>query len=103
MTTVHRIRLRGGWTVTALPDHGVKRYGRRFGSPREVDPAETVWLTVADLPDPATVTVNGTAFGPATGRLEADITTLLRPRNDVWIDTEGGGEIGEVAVEFRTA
>lgn len=101
MQTVHRIRLRGGWAVTELPDDGVKRFARRFGSPRELDPTETVWLT-ADLPDPATVTVNGIAFVPATGRFEAEITKLLQPRNEIWIDTEGVSEIGEVVIEFRT-
>lgn len=101
MGTVHRIRLRGGWTVTALPVESEKRYARRFGSPRTRDPGETVWLTVTDLPDPATVTVNGTVFPRTTGRFEVEITNLLQPRNEVWIDTEGGGQIGEVAVEFQ--
>ncbi len=102
MNIVHRIRLRGGWSSEQLPDGGI-RHIRRFGSPRTLDPAETVWLTVADLSDPATVTMNGVVFGRATGRFEVEISTLLQPRNEVWIDTEGGRGMGEVVIEFRTA
>lgn len=100
MATVHRIRLRGGWKATALPD-GVVRHARRFGSPRALDPAESVFLTCDGLLGLATVSVNGETVATATGRLDADITKLLQPRNEVWIDTAGDGELGEVAVEFR--
>jgi len=96
----HRIRLRGGWTATALPDGGT-RHARRFGSPRALDPAETVHLTCESLPAPATVAVNGTVLGTATGSFAFDITAVLQPRNEVWIDAAGVGDIGEVAVEFR--
>ena len=34
---VHRIRLHGFWTVTPLPDGGI-RHARRFGRPRALDP-----------------------------------------------------------------
>lgn len=105
MPDAHRIRLHGGWTVSALPgDSALKRLARRFGAPRALDPAETVWLTCAALPDPTTITVNGTVLAVGyTGPFAADLTALLRSRNEVWLDTEGIGEIGEVAVEFRPA
>ena len=100
MSDPHRIRLRSGWTVSPLPDGGV-RHARRFGAPRTLDPAETVFLTCEGLPAPATVALNGTALGTATGSFAFDISAALQPRNEVWIDAAGVGDIGEVAVEFR--
>ncbi len=80
---------------------GGRRHARRFGSPRALDPAETVWLTCVGLPALATVTLNGTPLGTAESAFAFDITSHFQPRNEVWIDTKGIGEIGEVAVEFR--
>ena len=100
MSKVHRVRLRGGWVASALPDGGT-RHARRFGAPRALDPTETVVLTCDDLPSAATVTVNGTALGVAEGGFAFDITTRLLPRNEVWIDTATDAPPGEVAVEFR--
>lgn len=99
MSQVHRIRLRGGWVASALPD-GRTRHARRFGSPRVLDPTETVFLT-CDGVVATTVTLNGTALGVAEGGFAFDITAVLLPRNEVWIDTATATPPGEVAVEFR--
>jgi redox-sensitive bicupin YhaK (pirin superfamily) len=42
--TPHRIRLRGFWTVTPLPD-GRVRHARRFGRPTRIDAGDGIWLT----------------------------------------------------------
>lgn len=98
VSQVHRIRLRGGWVASTLPDGGT-RHTRRFGSPRALDPTETVVLTADGLTGAAFVTVNGTALGVAEGGFAFEITALLLPRNEVWIDT--ATPPGEVAIEFR--
>jgi hypothetical protein len=95
---VHRIRLRGGWVTSARPD-GVTRHARRFGSPRALDPTETVVLTADGLAGAASVILNGTALGQSEGGFAFDITALLLPRNEVWIDS--ADPPGEVALEFR--
>ena len=99
MPTVHRIRLRGGWAVTT-PTDGGRRFVRSFGSPRQLDPAETVWLTIADLPGLATVTVNGKSFPAHRGMSDPfsfDITDALKPGDNevvvkVWDPTDSGAQ-----------
>jgi hypothetical protein len=97
---VHRIRLRGFWEATALAD-GRERYRRSFGRPRTLDPDERAWLVCDRVPGPATVAVNGTQVGSveAVGLFAFDVTELLRPRNEVVIETTG--EPSEVAMEIR--
>jgi hypothetical protein len=92
--------LRGGWVVTPLPD-GRVRHARRFGSPRTLDPTESVFLCGTDVPVATVVTVNGQVLGTAAGPFAFDITGRLLPRNEVWLDVDAIGEVGEVTLEFR--
>lgn len=93
MTVVHRIRLRGFWEVTPLPD-GRVRHVRRFGRPRTLDTDESLWVVC----DAATVTVNGHSVEPRDGAF--NVTELLQPRNDLAIETDKEREL-EVVLEIR--
>jgi len=127
----HRIRLRGPWECeplrrlgtdappaprrAALPcrwaDAGLAdfagrvRFRRRFGYPGRLDGDERVWLTCAGLSDTADVRLNDTALAERqTAPFEFDVTALLRARNELEMDVEGGadgGVWGEVALEIR--
>jgi hypothetical protein len=92
VTVVHRIRLRGSWAVTPLPD-GRFRHVRRFGRPRTLDPDETLWVACGA----AAVSVNGVAMA---GEGAFDVTGLLQPRNELAIETAAEGE-PEVVLEVR--
>ncbi len=128
----HRIRLRGPWEAepigtgpggpaarrVTLPARwgdiglgdfrGVVRLRRRFGLPRRLDDWERVWLTCAGHTGPAAWHLNGTELRMQPepgGRVEAEITPLLRERNELVVDVEAagpeGGLWGEVALEVR--
>lgn len=129
----HRIRLRGPWQCepvasfagTPLPAAGrVKmpcrwaeagwadfagrvRCVRRFGYPGRIDAYERVWLTFAGADHAAEVTLNGQPLGrhEGGGPFEFEITSLLKPRNELVVLVEspdpGGGLWGEVAMEIR--
>jgi hypothetical protein len=97
----------GGWDSTALADfRGAVRFVRPFGYPGRIDANERVWLTIADLRNQASVTLNEAALGivAALGG-EFEITALLRPRNVVQLEIESrepiGGLWSEVALEVR--
>jgi hypothetical protein len=131
----HRIRLRGPWECeplarrppddTPLPDPrsmrmpcrwgaagltdfaGRVRFRRRFGYPGRIDADERVWLAFDGAADWAEVRLNGVALGEHTGdgRFEFEVTSLLRPRNELLVEVTGdaanGGLYGEVALEVR--
>ncbi len=86
---------------------GRARFTRRFGYPGRIDDYERVWLTAAGVEAIADLRLNDTAIGSFSARdgaFEADVTTLLRPRNHLAIEVEGGPEgglWGEVALEVR--
>jgi hypothetical protein len=96
----HRIRLRHPWQCEALGP-GRLRFRRGFGYPGRIDAHERVWLTFADVPGPADVRLNGQPLGRSgPGSFEFEVTPLLRPRNELVVEVEGGG-LGEVALEVR--
>jgi hypothetical protein len=129
----HRIRLRGPWDCEPLARTGAGnlpparrltlpcrwsegglvgfagrvRFLRRFGYPGRIDAHERVWLTAAGVDASAELNLNGTAIGSfsaAGGPFEAEVTALLRPRNELAVEVEGGvngGLWGEVALEVR--
>lgn len=83
---------------------GRARYRRRFGYPGRIDEFERVWLTFERIADRGEVTLNGTRVGVCEGRDEFEVTSLLRPRNELIVEAEGGaggGLVGEVALEVR--
>jgi hypothetical protein len=97
--TVHRIRLRGPWQLSATapgspPARKVQlpatwselfdstethvRLSRRFHRPTNLGPADRVSLIVDDLPEGARVSLNGASLGAETGH-EAQRTVFPTP------------------------
>ncbi|MFQ3592880.1 MAG: hypothetical protein SNJ82_06775 [Gemmataceae bacterium] len=103
----HRIRLRGPWqwhsatatgTITLpgrIAESGLVTFSRRFGLPSNLDAHERVWLLRPDAAE-APATLNGIPLPPGP---VCDLTALLRPRNELRLDTIGSP--GEVALEIR--
>ena len=100
---MHTIRLGSPWDVAAVA--GGTRHTRKFGRPRTLDAHERVWLVCAHLPAGGEVQVNNTAVGKpdAPGPFAADVTALLRPRNEVFFFIESDLPLGAVVLEIRTA
>jgi hypothetical protein len=125
----HRIRLRGPWAAEPVGDAGAPTrqvtlpcrwadlrldnigavvFRRRFGLPRRLDDWERVWLTCARVDGRSDWHLNGAGVAmradPAGG-LEADVTVLLRERNELTVRVERNspdcGLYGEVALEVR--
>jgi hypothetical protein len=129
----HRIRLRGPWVCEPLaressdsrplpppcrmtmPCHwadggladfrGCVRFRRKFGYPGSIDAHERVWLTMGPATGHLRVAVNGVGLGEQVdGGCEYEVTALLRERNELTVEVEGGetsGLWGEVALEVR--
>lgn len=100
-----RMTMPGRWRDGGLADFaGRVRLRRRFGYPGRIDAHERVWLTCAGVAGTAVVAVNGRTLGTLTGDGAYDVTGLLRERNELTMDLEGGGDggvTGEVALEVR--
>ena len=87
---------------------GRVRFRRRFGYPGRIDEHERVWLTFEGIDGKAEIRLNDHLLGrlpePA-GACEFEVTSLLRPRNELVVDVDGtaeqGGLWGEVALEVR--
>src|SRR5438128_70896 len=115
----HRIRLRGPWQCEPLkrssgePDHPLSanvgtRFRRRFGYPGRIDEYERVWLTFAGIKGSTVAQLNGQLlgrFGETNEPVEFDVTTILKPRNELVVDVErpagGEGAFGDIALEVR--
>jgi hypothetical protein len=97
----HRIRLGPPWLVTSAGGH--TRHARKFGQPRTADPDQRVWVVCASVPGPAAVFANDEPVGSAGagGPFAADVTHLLKPRNELVFDVASGEPLGEVALEIR--
>jgi hypothetical protein len=86
---------------------GRVRLTRHFGYPGRVDDFERVWLTAGGVEQVAELILNRVSLGrfvAADGSFEADVTSLLRLRNELSVNVEGGvdgGLWGEVALEVR--
>ncbi len=96
------------WTEGPLAEFsGRVRFSRRFGLPRQIDPHERVWLTLAGGDARGLVSLNGkiVAHLEATVPSECEVTSLLQERNQLTIEVEvleDSGELfGEVALEIR--
>jgi hypothetical protein len=129
----HRIRLRGPWECEPLrrdnggdeplPQpfrmtmpcrwneagllgfRGRVRFRRAFGYPGRIDAHERVWLTFAGIDGAAEAQLNNHPLGPIATASEIEVTSLLRPRNELVVEVEGtteqGGLWDEVALEVR--
>jgi hypothetical protein len=85
---------------------GRVRCRRRFGYPGAIDPDERVWLTFTCVSGAGRVVLNGSLLAEhQEPPFEADVSALLRTRNELVIDAEIGSEKsevwGEVALEVR--
>jgi hypothetical protein len=96
------------WGAAGLTDFdGRVRFRRRFGYPGRIDANERVWLVFDGAADRAEVRLNGAALGEHTGggSFEFEVSSLLRPRNELLVEVTGdsvsGGLYGEVALEVR--
>jgi len=86
---MHTIRLRGPWDFVPQEDPpGTTRCTRHFHKPTGLDSGERVWLVIEGLAGTAQVSVNDTALAQASGMslIRFDLTTLLRPHNELIID-----------------
>jgi hypothetical protein len=129
---MHQIRLHGPWevigpkdaaprTVTMPQDWislfsttaGTARFIRWFHSPTNLDPDETVWLSLAGLGGTGTIAVNGIALKEFTTNetsFAVDVTAVLKLRNrldielrhDPVMDVGRGGLYGEIAVMIES-
>jgi hypothetical protein len=129
----HRIRLRGPWECEPLAraagdarplppprrmtmpcrwaDGGLAdfrgrvRFRRRFRYPGRIDAHERVWLTIGPASGRLRIALNGTPLGQQdNGGCEFEVTSLLRERNELSIEADGGetgGLWGEIALEVR--
>jgi hypothetical protein len=97
------------WNEGGLPDFaGRVRFRRRFGTPRQLDLQERVWLTFAGVEAVAWVSLNGRFLGrndQPSEPFEFEVTPWLQERNELVVDVEAphgnGGLWGEVALEVR--
>lgn len=95
----HRIRLGPPWTSVPCAD-GRSQHRRHFGSPRTLDPGERVWIVIPAEPA-ARVFLNGDLIGATTQDepgFSSDITSRLRPRNELLIDSASIQAPAEVAL-----
>jgi hypothetical protein len=101
-----RITMPCRWSEGGLPDFtGRVRFRRSFGYPGRIDAHERVWLTFAGIGGEAEVQLNYHLLGRIAATSEFEVTSLLRPRNELVVEIEGsseqGGLWGEVALEIR--
>jgi hypothetical protein len=103
LAVLHTIRLGPPWEVTAAA--GGSRHARKFGRPRALDENERLWLLCESLPGPTEVVVNGTSVGriEVPGPFAADITPLLRPRNEAVFTLASDSAPGAISLEVRSA
>ena len=96
----HRIRLGPPWDVT--DDAGRARHARKFGRPRLQHADERTWLICDAVPAAAEVFLNGELLGAVeAGPFAFDVSSQLKPRNEVAILVAGDDPLGEVALEMR--
>lgn len=101
-----RITMPCRWSEGGLPGFtGRVRFRRAFGYPGRIDAHERVWLTFAGIVGRAEVQLNNSALGCICAASEFDVTSLLRPRNELAIEIECSSDQEnlweEVALEVR--
>src|SRR5262249_20137167 len=104
-----RVTMPAQWGEVGLEGHaGTVRFRRRFGLPRQLDDWERVWLVCQGLTGRASWSLNGKPVRPGIGGedlLEAEITSLLRERNELAVGLQPGSADRfvweELALEIR--
>jgi hypothetical protein len=80
---------------------------RKFGYPGQIDSFERVWLTFAAIDGKASISLNGSTLGTASGPCEFDVTGRLKPHNRLEVllmaESDESGLTGNVALEVRCA
>ncbi|SRR5579883_560042 len=94
------------WSEGGLPGFtGRVRFRRSFGYPGRIDAHERVWLTFAGVGGEGEARLNNQFLGRIPNVSEFEVTSLLRPRNELVVELDGtaeeGGLSGEVALEVR--
>jgi hypothetical protein len=99
---MHTIRLGPPWDTS--PVAGGTRHTRKFGRPRSLAANEQVWLVCEHVPAAGEVQVNAISIGKigAPEPFAVEITSLLRPRNEVLFFVESDQPLGAVALEIRS-
>jgi hypothetical protein len=99
---MHSIRLGPPWQCTTTESGA--RHVRAFGRPRVLGANERLWLVCDHVPGAGDVRVNGASVGApaAPGPFAADITALLRPRNEVAFAVGSDEPLGAVSLQVRT-
>jgi hypothetical protein len=84
---------------------GRVRFRRSFGYPGRIDAHERVWLTFAGIGGEGEARLNTNPLGRIPAVSEFEVTSVLRPRNELIVEIDGtaedGGLSGEVALEVR--
>ena len=100
---MHVIRLATFWSITKSAS-GRLQYVRSFGAPRLQSPQETVWL-VGISPGNGTLTINGELAATliAGKKYEANITAMLKPRNEARIEVSASENqsLGDITLQIR--
>lgn len=94
------------WSQGGLPGFtGRVRFRRSFGYPGRLDDYERVWLTFAGIGGEAESVLNDRPLGRIATGSAFEITSFLRPRNELVIEIDGtaeqGGLWGEIVLEVR--
>jgi len=82
----HRIGLSKAWQVREADGDAPPSWSRSFGRPTGLEGADRVLLVVEGADVDAELTLNGIRLGRPSGsqlRSEFDVTSLLRPRNEL--------------------
>src|SRR5262245_2345393 len=104
-----RVTMPARWHQSGLgPFAGRVRCRRRFGSPSRIAAHERAWLVFEGADDCAAVWLNGAFLGrreKAREPFDFEITSLLKPRNELLVEIESraetGGLWGDVALEIQ--
>jgi len=92
---IHRIRLCRPWASQRTA--AAVCWRRRFGRPTGLGAADRLWIVVENLPEAASVELNGVLLGTlrggaACGRFE--VTGRLDARNEVLLRLQAPGDAG---------
>jgi hypothetical protein len=95
MMATHRIRLRKPWASQRTA--AAVCWRRRFGRPTGLGAADRLWIVVENLPEAASVELNGVLLGAlgggtACGRFE--VTGRLDARNELLLRLQTPGDAG---------
>ncbi len=92
---MHVIRLRSAWTSHPISP---QTFARRFHAPTGIEEA-TVWLAVDQIPGGCMLNDEPVVFDQST--LQADITQMLKPTNELLMLVEDEKHLEAVRLEIE--